>query len=248
MPQLREVAPVRAATEWKAARRFLLAAICVSSSVCSDAALVAPTGSTIDIGVSPTTIASGGDTAVVALLLREQDGTRAENGTEVELIATNGGLCEFDKRAIPPITCSEWPSVLSLRAFEGVATATVRSTGSPGPLVLTARSGSITATATITVSSKVAVTGGKITLQPEKDTVLVGSMTRVMVFVAAQDGSQASDGTRVVLSTPDNTLSKQIVVTRDGFAETTFLAVKPGAATLTAISGPVKGQATIVVK
>jgi hypothetical protein len=94
----------------------------------------------------------------------------------------------------------------------------------------------------------VASDGGKIILQPSRDTIAVGDTDRIILFVSTADGIQATNGTRVVLTTPDNSLSRLITVTRDGFAETLLTGVKAGAAIVTAMSGTVKAQRTIVVK
>lgn len=215
---------------------------------CTDGGLVAPIGSVITVSVSPTTIAVGGDTATVSLLVREQDGTKVPDNTQVEIVATNGGLCAIPVPSPIAPACAVWPGIVTVATKDGVASALIRSSESPGAIALDIHSGSATAIGSLVSSARVASDGGKIILQPSRDTIAVGDTDRIILFVSTADGIQATNGTRVVLTTPDNSLSRLITVTRDGFAETLLTGVKAGAAIVTAMSGTVKAQRTIVVK
>jgi hypothetical protein len=184
----------------------------------------------------------------LSLLVREQDGTRVVDDTGVEVVATNGDLCALPDSLPVGFVCSGWHGILALKTRNGVASAFVRSSTAPGAITLNVHSGSVTATTSVTASARTAPEGGKIVLQADKDTISVGHTDRLLLFVTTSDGTQAADGTRVVVSVPDHALSKKIVVTRDGFAETMLTGAKSGNALVTAQSGSAKGQTTIVVK
>jgi hypothetical protein len=223
-----------------------VSSIALFAITCAKGQLLAPTGATIDVAISPTTIAAGGDTAAVAILVREADGLHVDNDTEVDIAVTNAMVCATPGSAAA--LCTNWVALTTLKTVDGVARTYVLSGTASGTATLTVRSGPSTGTGTVTLSSRVVGAGGKILVQSDKDTVSVGDKVRILVFATNQDGTQTAENTRLVLTAAGNAVSKQILLTHDGFAETMFIAVKTGAATVSAVSGAITGHATVEVK
>lgn len=226
----------------------LLSLLSVAALSCDNAALLAPTGATIIASVAPSTIAVGGDTASLSLLLRQADGSHVDDGTQVEVVATNAQLCRLADSVITASRCGEWRGIVTLSTTDGVANAAIRSTDSPGAITLEFRSGTSTASATLSASGRVVPDKGKLLVQAEHDSVVVGAPDRIIIFATDSSGTSVADGTRIVITTAGNQLSRQIAVTVGGFVETSFTGVTPGDALVTVASGNVKATKTITVR
>jgi hypothetical protein len=242
-----------------AARRIVAAlATLVAVASCDTGPLVAPDGSRIELGASRTTLAAEGDSAVVTALVTESDGIPVENGTEVSLVTTGGGLCPATQVPTEILTtytvipdCSAraelWPSAVVVKTKHGIATAVLKSTGVPGPVVVRARSGDVADTLSITISTIVAPGGARAIVQADPDTILVGGTSRIRAFLTDSTGAPVANDLRVAFVGPDSTIPRGIALTRSGFAETTYHGWTAGRDTVVVTSGTLRSQVVICV-
>src|SRR5687767_6196846 len=113
-----EVPAVSRTTTW-----LSLFALIVATAACDKVALLAPTGSTVTLSISSTSVASNGTAEVIAAVI-ESSGTPVHNGTEVTFQASVG---QVD------------PAVV--RTEGGIARTTFRANGASGTAIITAFSG-----------------------------------------------------------------------------------------------------------
>src|SRR5687768_4613306 len=108
--------------------RFSLVALLFATVACDKVALLAPTGSTVTLSISSTSVASNGAAEVIATVI-EAAGTPVHNGTEVTFQASVG--------QVDPVV---------VRTEGGIARTTFRANGASGTAKITAFSGGARAT------------------------------------------------------------------------------------------------------
>jgi hypothetical protein len=240
-------------------RAALAASAALGAAGCSDAPLIAPNGSRIEISVAPTLLAADGDTAVVSVYVTEADGAPVADGTQVVLTATGGTLCAaptplpwFLRPEAQPPSCAgqlaqPWPTIVELQTTAGVGTALVRSGPAAGPLGLRARSGGVSETTSVNVSGVTAPAGAKLVLQAEPDTIALNRSSTITAYLTTAENVPVPDGTLVIFAAPDHALSRSIAVARGGFARSVLTGKKGGDAVVTVTSGTTTGQVTVTV-
>src|SRR5918993_1904665 len=108
--------------------RVFLSILIVATVACDKVALLAPTGSTVTLSISSTTVASNGTAEVIAAVI-ESSGTPVHNGTEVTFQSSVG--------IVDPAVG---------RTEGGIARTTFRANGASGTATVTAFSGGARAT------------------------------------------------------------------------------------------------------
>jgi hypothetical protein len=225
---------------------ILVAAL--SATYCIDAPLLAPDGSNIELAANPNQIAVDGDTATLTAFVTESDGRMVDNGTEVSFLTTSGSVCPAQRPDAGAACGSDVPvSALTVKTAGGVASALLRSSVAPGTVTVTARSGGVTKTATVTFNARVAAANAKFVLQSDHDTISVGQRATITAFLASPDGP-VPNGTRVVFAAPDGTVIRQIVETQDGFAQTSIVGKQVGQLVVRATSGVVRDSILVPIK
>jgi hypothetical protein len=211
----------------------------VSVAGCGKGTPVAPNGSILAISASPTTIALNG-TSTITVIGRKPDGQPLNPGTEIRLSATNG--------SVPAIVTTD---------HSGTATAIFQSNGIPGTATITAATGTGSGSGGTTTSDGTGSTSGSLTasvsiqvgipsgskptviLSVSPNNVPVNSTATVTAIVRNADGSPASAGTSVILTTTLGTLKPKVPTTgADGIATSTLTTgTQPGSATISAVVG-----------
>lgn len=219
--------------------RTVIALLSVVAGSCSDAPLLAPSGSSIEIGMAPSVLASDGDTATLTVLVRDADGTPATNKTQISLIATGGLVCALNESQ----TCG---SILSDKTDQGIVRAHVRS-GTVSTLTIKVVSGTATASKDFDISGIVAPAGAAIVLQVA-DTLRANEPSSVDVFISKNDTTPVGDRTRVLFHSGHCKLSKLIALTNSGYVSNTVSCAAEGDDTLAITSGSVSTRRIIHVK
>lgn len=213
----------------------------LTSVSCSDNFPVAPDGSRIELTVAPPLVAIDGDSAVITAFVTEADGRPVDRGTRITLTATGGLLC-------PSATTCDASSLAIVETRDGIATAILTSGRSTVPIVITARSGGISAVANVSISALVAPAGSVAIVEASPDTITVGGTADVHAFITTADGNPVPDATRVVFSTPDTSHRHTIGLTNQGFVSTRVLGKSVGTVVITVQSGSARGADTLVVR
>jgi hypothetical protein len=223
--------------------RVFATSLLVVLAQCDNSAL-APEGSTIDISTGSTTIAADGGQTTISALVSEPGGILVSDGTRVIFIASGGEICA----SAPPGLSADcgWSSIVTTTTRGGIASATVRGQEA-GSLTVEARSGTAKVSKTITVSSIAAPANAKVVLESEPDTITVGESAKIRAFISAADGTPVVNFTRVVFSATSGTLTRRIVLTQEGFAETTLVGTTAGETTISLASGPASGNVKVLV-
>lgn len=144
--------------------RYLLAAVLVMavivSPACDKATPVAPAGTTITLSVNPTRINITG-TATVTAIVRRENGTPVNPGTEVNFSTTLG---ELDPATAPTDESGVAVTMLSGAGQIGLATVTA-STGAAAPATAEIQIGSLASSMTLEASPRtVGAKGGEVDL------------------------------------------------------------------------------------
>jgi Bacterial Ig-like domain (group 1)/PKD domain len=217
----------------RTAAQFCVLALLATAAACDQVALLAPTGSTVTITVSSTSVGSNGSAEVVATVI-ESAGTPVHNGTEVNFQASVGILD---------------PAVV--RTEGGVARTTFRANGASGTAKVSAFSGGAKSPEVeLRVGSAAAET---IAVRTTPSTVPpTGGSVQVVATVRDISGN-ALTGAQVVFSTDNGILSTGSGVTdQQGEAVSTLttsretnvrasVAAKEGTARVTVVSLPSAG-------
>jgi PKD repeat protein len=170
-------------------------ALLASATACEKVALLAPTGSTVTISVSSTSVGSNGTAEVIATVI-EAAGTPVHNGTEVRFQASVG-------RVEPA----------AARTESGVARAVFQANGASGTARILAFSGGAKSEEVeVRVGNAAAET---ITVSTSPTTVpQVGGTVEVIATVRDVSGSPLP-GAQVVFATDNGTLATNTAVTDD---------------------------------
>lgn len=220
-----------------------LAILLIASASC-DTSLVAPSGSSIVLAIGSTILPADGGQTTATALVTEQDGIAVKDGTRVVFIASGGDLCES-----PPdeaVDCN-WASIITVGTKKGIASARLRA-GGAGAITLDARSGGVNAAQkTITASALTAPANSKVVLDSEPDTIKVGGKTAIRSYLTTAEGAPVPNATRVVFSATGGTLSRNIVLTQEGFADAVFTGSTAGTAEVSLVSGTAKSSVSIVI-
>jgi trimeric autotransporter adhesin len=169
-----------------AARAALIVSI-VTAAACEKVALLAPTGSTVTLSVSSTTLGANGTAEVVATVI-EAGGTPAHNGTEVRF-QSSVGVVE--------------PSVA--RTEGGVARAVFRANGASGTARVVAFSGGARSTEVEVRVGSAAAEAVSVRTTPSS-VPQTGGTVQVIASVRDSNGSPLT-GAQVVFTTDNGTLS-----------------------------------------
>jgi hypothetical protein len=243
-------------------RAWLVASVIGFAAMGCENSLTAPEGAIIHLVMNPTVLAVGGDTAIASAFVTQDDGSPVRDGTRVSFIASGGGVCPtYGNVAVGPLSAfvpamiadtsckvANAAPITVVATVGGLARVLYFSGAASGSTTLEARSGVATKTATFTLSSLVAPSDGKAVIQASADTADVGAPVAAVVLLTNADGSPVADGTRVVFAASEGTVSKQIAVTRSGFAETVFKGTSAGAKVITVSSGLVKATTNVVIR
>lgn len=175
--------------------RATLIALLTAAAACEKVALLAPTGSTVTISVSSTTLGANGTAEVIATVI-ESAGTPVHNGTEVRFQTSVG--------TVDPAT---------VRTEGGVAKTTFRANGASGTAkVLAFSGGAKSAEVEVRVGSAAAET---VAVRTTPSTVPQTGGT-VAVIATVRDASGAAlAGAQVVFTTDSGTLSTGSAISDD---------------------------------
>lgn len=209
---------------------FLLVAVLALAAACDKVALLAPTGSTVNLSVSATSVGSNGSAELIATVI-ESGGTPVHNGTEVTFQASVGKLD-------PPVARTEG----------GIARTTFLANGASGTARITAFSGGARSDEVeVRVGSAAAET---VTVRTDPTTVPpTGGDVQVIANVRDASGNPLS-GAQVVFSADNGTLGASSGLTdASGEARTSLrtnrestvrvsVAGKEGTARVTVVSLP----------
>ena len=206
-----------------------LLAICAFFSACDKVALTSPTGSTITLTVSQTTIPINGSTEVTASVV-ESGGTAVHNGT---IVTFTGGFGTFSPQEAPTV------GGIARTTFTGNASGTAR---------IGAFSGAAKATEVeIRVGSAAA---GAVSVRTEPATVSQNGGTVSVIALVTDTSGNPLPGVNVVFSTDNGILATSTAISgSDGVARTQLttnrtsriraaVADKSGETTVTAVAAP----------
>ena len=229
----------------RSAARFALFALLAFVAACDKVALLAPTGSTVTLSVSSTSVGGNGTAAVVATVI-EAGGTPVHNGTEVTFQSSVG--------TIEPATA---------RTEGGVARATFRANGASGTARVIAFSGGAAsdevelrvgsaAAETVTVRatpSSIPQNGGPIQVTATVRDVSGNPLPGAQVVFAADNGSLSSNSSvtdangeaNVTLTTTRQTIVRASVAGKEGQATINVASFPTASITLTPAT-PLVGQ------
>lgn len=206
--------------------RFALFGLLALVAACDKVALLAPTGSTVTLSISSTSVAGNGTAEVIATVI-EAGGTPVHDGTEVTFQASVGTVD---------------PQVARTEA--GLARATFRANGASGTARVTAFSGGARSDEIeVRVGSAAAET---VTVRATPSSIPQnGGPIQVIATVRDVSGNPLA-GAQVVFSTDNGTLSASSAVTdASGEASTTLLTTRQ--TTVRANVAGKEGTATINV-
>lgn len=214
----------------RTAVRFSLVALIVATAACDKVALLAPTGSTVTLSISSTSVASNGTAEVIATVI-ESAGTPVHNGTEVRFQASVGVVD---------------PAVV--RTEGGIARTTFRANGASGTAKVTAFSGGARATDIEVLVGGAAASTVTVRTSPTNVTQN-GNPVEVIATVRDVSGNPLP-GAQVVFTSDNGTLTANSAVTDpNGEARVTLttsrttivrasVAGKEGQATVTLVNNP----------
>lgn len=233
---------------------FLAVTIALTTAGCDDM-LIAPSGSTIELSVTPTTIPAEGGNATVTVLLHESDGYWVEDGTEVSLIATNGAICPIHETNVGGVgddACrpdgSSAATILTLRTKGGTVRARFASGGASGTATVRARSGSISTEVNIAVSSRTAPLGSELILLASPDSVSMGDSVKILALLTTPDNTPVADGTRVHFVSSAGAFRNQLALTNDGYVATHWRApMHADTVIITGSSGATQSSTSVIV-
>jgi adhesin/invasin len=210
----------------RSAARFALVALLATAAACDKVALTAPTGSTVTLSVSSTSVGGNGSAEVVATVI-EAGGTPVHNGTEVTFQASVG--------VVDPTTA---------RTESGIARATFRANGASGTASIVAFSGGAKSEAVeVRVGSAAAET---VTVRANPSSVPSGGGPIQVTATVRDVGGNPLRGAQVVFSTDNGTLSSNSAVTDESGEATVTLQTTRQTIVRASVAGK-EGQATISV-
>jgi adhesin/invasin len=199
---------------------LVMAVALVALAACSRAAPTAPTGSTLTLSVSPTTITSPKGTATATATLRLPAGN-PQPGAQVQFSTTLGSI----------------NPTLATTDNNGVGTATLSGSGRPGTAMVQAFSGAVMST---TISVIIGSLGASITLQASPATIPSSGGTSKLIAIVRDSTGVPVPGAQVNFTTTIGTLrSGGALVTTDGNGQATD--------SLTVRSSDITNQTTIMV-
>jgi PKD repeat protein len=227
------------------AARFALIALLVTVAACDKVALLAPTGSTVTLSISSTSVGGNGTADVIATVI-EAGGTPVHNGTEVTFQSSVGTID---------------PAVA--RTEGGIARATFRANGASGTARVTAFSGGArsdeievrvgsAAAETVTVRStpaSIPQNGGPVQVTATVRDVSGNPLTGAQVVFSADNGSLSSNSAvtdangeaTVTLTTTRQTIVRASVAGKEGQTTINVASFTTAAITLNPAT-PVAGQ------
>lgn len=210
----------------RTAVRLALFALVTTAAGCDKVALLAPTGSTVTLSVSSTSISANGTAEVLATVI-EAAGTPVHNGTEVTFQASVG--------TVDPPTA---------RTENGVARTTFRANGASGTARIIAFSGGAAATEVEVLVGGAAVNA--LTLRTEPSALPVSGGPVEVIATAVDTSGNPVVGVPVVFSANNGTLNpSQATTDGNGQARTTLNTSRE--TRVTATVGSVTAEATIAV-
>jgi PKD repeat protein len=210
----------------RSAARFAVLAALVAVAACDKVGLLAPTGSTVTLSISSTSVAGNGTATVLASVI-EAAGTAVHDGTEVTFQASVG--------VVDPVVA---------RTESGLARATFRANGASGTASIVAFSGAARSDAIeVRVGSAAAET---VTVRVSPSSIPQnGGPVQVTATVRDVSGNSLS-GAQVVFSADNGTLSSSSAVT-DASGEATVSLVTTRQTTVRASVAGKEGTATVSV-
>jgi hypothetical protein len=202
----------------RSAVRLALFALVATAAGCDKVALLAPTGSTVTLSVSTTSIGANGTAEVIATVI-EAAGTPVHNGTEVTFQASVG---KIDPQVV--------------RTENGIARTTFLANGASGTARIIAFSGGAAATEVELLVGGAAVTTISIRAEPTSLPVTGGSVEVTATAVDASGNPVA--GAPVVFSADAGTINPaQVTTDATGQARTTLTTSRE-----TVVTAAVAGQ------
>jgi adhesin/invasin len=208
----------------RSAVRLALFALIATAAGCDKVALLAPTGSTVTLSISSTTVGANGTAEILATVI-EAAGTPVHNGTEVRFQASVG-------KVDPPVARTE----------NGVARTTFLANGASGTARIIAFSGGATAEAAEILVGGAAVETLTLRTQPSSLPVTGGQVEVIATAVDASGNPVA--GAPVVFSANAGTLNpSQAPTDTNGQARTTLTTSRE--TEVTASVAGVSAEATI---
>jgi PKD repeat protein len=208
------------------AARFVVLTLVVMAAACDKVALLAPTGSTVTLSISSTSVGGNGTAQVVATVI-EAGGTPVHNGTEVTF-QTSVGAVE--------------PAVV--RTENGLARTTFRANGASGTARLIALSGGARSEPVeVRVGSAAAET---VTVRATPSTVPQGGGPIQVTATVRDTSGNPLPGAQVVFSADNGTLSSNSAVTDTSGEAAVNLTTTRQTVVRASVAGK-EGQATINV-
>jgi hypothetical protein len=187
----------------RSAVRLALVTLVVTAASCDKVALLAPTGSTLTLSISSTSIGANGTAEILATVI-EAAGTPVHDGTEVRFQASVGTLD-------PPVARTE----------NGVARTTFLANGASGTARIIAFSGGATAEAAEILVGGAAVNA--LTLRTEPSALPVGGGPVAVIATAVDLSGNPVVGAPIVFSANAGTLNPtQVATDGNGQARTTL--------------------------
>jgi PKD repeat protein len=208
------------------AARLALFALIVTAVACDKVGLLAPTGSTLTLSVSSTSVGGNGTAEVLATVI-EAGGTPVHNGTEVTFQSSVGTI-------EPQIARTEG----------GVARATFRANGASGTASIVAFSGGAKSDAVeVRVGSAAAET---VTVRANPSSVPQGGGPIAVTATVRDVSGNPLAGAQVVFSADNGSLSSNSAVTDTSGEATVTLSTSRQTIVRASVAGK-EGQATINV-
>jgi hypothetical protein len=196
--------------------------------------LVSPEGATLSISANPTTIPLvGGESTITVIGFRgaADGGGTLPNGTHIFFTTTVGVIEE------------------RVAMNDGIARATLRSTGRAGTASVTARSGNGVATEAVEVRIGFAGDGTRIVLTANPTTVVAPDFTSELVATAFDQNNNPLRDVPIIFTTTAGALASRGSIIRtnaNGQAVDRLTLANESSATVTAISGSVSSNAVTV--
>ena len=210
----------------RSAVRLALVTLVVTAASCDKVALLAPTGSTVTLSISSTSIGANGTAEILATVI-EAAGTPVHNGTEVRFQASVGKLD-------PPVARTE----------NGVARTTFLANGASGTARIIAFSGGATAEEAEILVGGAAVNA--LTLRTEPSALPVSGGPVEVIATAVDLSGNPVVGAPIVFSANAGTLNPtQVATDGSGQARTTLNTSRE--TRVTASVGDVTAEATVSV-
>jgi len=208
----------------RATVRFVLIGLIAATVACDKVPLLAPTGSTVTLSISSTSVASNGTADVIAAVI-ESSGTPVHDGTEVTFQASVG--------QIDPVV---------VRTEGGIARSTFRANGASGTARVTAFSGGARATDIEVLVGGAAASTVNVRTSP---TSVSQNGNPVEVIATVRDVSgNGLPGAQVVFSSDNGTLSANSAMTDSNGEARVTLTTNRQTIVRASIAGK-EGQATV---